>query len=145
MRTTEVTIGRKRGSNLRIPAATVSRQHCRLTFEEDTLVVHELGSFNGTFVNGKRIREKALVRSGDRLKIGPIVFIVKYGGGADVEEVFEAVPLSRVFEIGDSVDLSQDFGAALPMSDISRMSSKGTPEKKRRVVPPPVPKFDDDE
>jgi len=145
LRVDTVTVGRKRGSNLRIPAASVSRQHCQLTFHDGMLVVQDLKSFNGTFVNGKRVRDREFVRPGDRLKIGPITFVVQYGDVAVevVEEVVEAVPLSRVFKIGDSVDLSQDFGEALLDAFDDEVDETGpakpVKKKKGRGKPPPLP------
>lgn len=146
LRVDKVTIGRKRGSHLRIPAASVSRQHCQLTFHEDTLVVEDLGSFNGTFVNGKRIKKRAFVQSGDRLKIGPITFRVSYGEPElveAVEDIVDAVPMSRVFAVSDSVDLSQDFGEALlDMFDADGESQAEKPKGKGRTRPPPLPDVD---
>ncbi len=72
-------IGRRNDCNLRIPSTMVSRQHCSLTLQGERLLVKDLGSSNGTFVNGAKIKQK-LLKSGDTLGVGPVIFIVQLGG-----------------------------------------------------------------
>jgi len=72
-------LGRRQDCHLRIPTRDVSRQHCVLTVENETLTAKDLGSSNGTFVNGKRIAEAAL-EPGDRLRLGPVTFVVQIDG-----------------------------------------------------------------
>src|SRR5262245_15860164 len=72
-------IGRAHGTTVRMPSSEVSRQHCRLTLEEGLVRVVDLGSVNGTFLNGQRITAATVVRPGDRLEVGPVAFTVEYG------------------------------------------------------------------
>jgi pSer/pThr/pTyr-binding forkhead associated (FHA) protein len=74
----ETVVGRQKGCKLRIPSGTVSRQHCRLLFEDDRLFVEDLNSSNGTFVNGVRVYGRQLVQPGDEIEIGPVVFVANY-------------------------------------------------------------------
>ena len=67
-------IGRGEDCNLRSNSDAVSRQHCALTIKESQISVRDLGSRNGTFVNGKQIDGDQPVRSGDKLVIGPLQF-----------------------------------------------------------------------
>ncbi|MCX8039016.1 MAG: serine/threonine-protein kinase [Planctomycetota bacterium] len=55
-----------------IPDAQVSRAHCRLRPSEEGWVVEDLGSRNGTWLNGQRV-QRAVVMPGDRLRIGSCV------------------------------------------------------------------------
>src|SRR5262245_57453034 len=71
-------IGRRNDCSLRIPSPLVSRQHCVLKRAENRLLVKDLGSSNGTFVNGAKVKQKEL-KSGDTLGVGPITFIVQLG------------------------------------------------------------------
>jgi predicted component of type VI protein secretion system len=75
----KILIGRRNDCAVRIPSPLVSRLHCELTQADDRLVVRDLGSSNGTFVNGTKVKEKEL-RSGDTLGVGPLTFIVQVGG-----------------------------------------------------------------
>lgn len=68
-------IGRKSGCDLRVPLPSISRQHCQITFDGETLAVEDLGSSNGTFHNSQRI-ESAVLRDGDELSLGPVIFTV---------------------------------------------------------------------
>lgn len=72
-------IGRRRNCDLRIPLESVSRRHCQLTREGDQLRIQDLGSRNGTFLNGKKV-ETSRVNAGDVIKIGPLVFAVQVDG-----------------------------------------------------------------
>jgi pSer/pThr/pTyr-binding forkhead associated (FHA) protein len=74
----ETIVGRQRGCAVRIPSAEVSRRHCRLRQEDGYLVVEDLRSVNGTFLNGMRIVNREIVRPGDHLEIGPVRFVVEY-------------------------------------------------------------------
>jgi len=70
------TIGRTTRADFIVDAALVSRIHCRLTADRShQLVVEDLGSTNGTLVNGKRV-ERAVLKAGDRLTVGRVEFQV---------------------------------------------------------------------
>ncbi len=77
--TDTVVIGRGENCDLRVPLLSVSRRHCQLNAEGDTLAVKDLGSSNGTYVNNQRITEQQ-IEAGDRLVVGPIVFTVQIDG-----------------------------------------------------------------
>lgn len=72
-------LGRRQDCDLRIPTRDVSRRHCELVVRKNSLMVRDLGSSNGTFVNGKRIAEHEL-EPGDRLRVGPVTFVVQING-----------------------------------------------------------------
>jgi pSer/pThr/pTyr-binding forkhead associated (FHA) protein len=65
----EVTLGRSAASNVVVAHGEVSKLHARLVRGADRLFVLDLGSTNGTFVNGERVR-RALLRHGDTLSLG---------------------------------------------------------------------------
>jgi pSer/pThr/pTyr-binding forkhead associated (FHA) protein len=71
-------LGRARGNSVRIPSEAVSRRHCRLYLEDGLVTVEDLGSVNGTFLNGRRIQKNEVVRPGDMLEVGPVTFSVEY-------------------------------------------------------------------
>ena len=71
------TIGRSTGAEFIVDAPLVSRLHCQLAATGDSLHVKDLGSTNGTFVNGKRIRAARLA-DGDRLSVGKLELVVKF-------------------------------------------------------------------
>jgi pSer/pThr/pTyr-binding forkhead associated (FHA) protein len=70
------TIGRAAWADFVVDAKLISRLHCRLTAGADgRLEVEDLGSTNGTFVNGARITRGRLA-VGDRLRVGGIELLV---------------------------------------------------------------------
>lgn len=72
-------IGRRHDSDLHIPLMVVSRRHCELFLNNDTLKIRDLDSRGGTFLNGKRIAE-ATVQPGDYLTVGPLTFLLQIDG-----------------------------------------------------------------
>jgi pSer/pThr/pTyr-binding forkhead associated (FHA) protein len=70
------TMGRAPRADFIVDRALVSRLHCRLTSEPDGgLRLEDLGSTNGTFLNGARVT-KAAVASGDVIRLGRVEFFV---------------------------------------------------------------------
>ena len=66
------TVGRTARADFILTAPLVSRLHCKLKVEKsDQLVVEDLGSTNGTHVNGARV-ERAILKPGDIVKIGRV-------------------------------------------------------------------------
>ena len=69
----EVTIGRHSSNQLCIGDLPVSRRHCAIGRQDDHYTIRDLGSNNGTFVNGERISEHVLA-DGDEITIGNTSF-----------------------------------------------------------------------
>ena len=81
-----IVLGRSRECQVRLPDADTSRQHAKIVCERGRFVLHDLGSTNGTFVNGERIEQREL-RPGDRLQIGAnMVTFCQVSGGLDVPD-----------------------------------------------------------
>src|SRR5947209_7266399 len=74
----EGVIGRQSGCAIRIPSPEVSRRHCVLRVRNGYVTVEDLKSSNGTQLNGEDVKGAQVVRPGDRLRIGPVTFIVEY-------------------------------------------------------------------
>ncbi len=72
----ETSIGRQPGNSIVLPSAKVSRSHCVLTLVQEEVVLRDLGSANGTFVNGTLARTKKLA-AGDRVSVGEFVLELK--------------------------------------------------------------------
>jgi diguanylate cyclase (GGDEF)-like protein len=63
------TIGRATGCEIQLPDISVSRTHARIVADDEGFVVEDLGSTNGTFVNGEAVKRQSL-HSGDKIRIG---------------------------------------------------------------------------
>lgn len=66
-------IGRNPTNDFRVPEASVSSFHCEISLEKKIITVRDVGSTNGTFVSGTRIRESILA-TGQILKLGSAEF-----------------------------------------------------------------------
>ena len=71
------TIGRTRDCDLCLTDLSVSRMHALLVRREDGWVLSDLGSHNGTRLNGWLIREPVPVHAGDRVEFGSTVFVIQ--------------------------------------------------------------------
>ncbi len=120
-------IGRHRECNLRIAARQVSRRHCVLKNRDGWLVVCDLESCNGTHVNGRPIRGDQVLRPGDQLEIGPIIFEITYA--APVDDV-QQVDASETQILASSTTLPnlqvssiEDLELSDRISEIDRLKS----------------------
>jgi pSer/pThr/pTyr-binding forkhead associated (FHA) protein len=71
------TIGRTRECDLCLTDLSVSRMHALLVRREDGWVLSDLGSHNGTRLNGWLVREPVPVRPGDQVEFGSMAFVVQ--------------------------------------------------------------------
>ena len=80
-------LGRAKDADVSIPdASSISRRHASLTYRIESVLLEDLGSTNGTYVNDVRIEEPTLLRSGDRFQIGSVHF--KFLQERDVENAY---------------------------------------------------------
>ncbi|NJQ15389.1 FHA domain-containing protein [Streptomyces bohaiensis] len=80
-----ISVGRAPGSVLRISDASVSRFHAQLKGVGETWTVRDIGSANGTWVNGARVMGAAPVGPGDTLRFGSVGYLVAEPGAGAVE------------------------------------------------------------
>jgi len=123
IRKSSITVGRKHTCDLRIPLGIVSREHCRVELEDDTLTVRDLGSSNGTYHNSERVQE-ATLEAGDTLVIGPVHFTVVIDG----EPAEIAEPVKTVLPEGaDEVEASEAGSREAPVEaeeDLDEISAE---------------------
>jgi pSer/pThr/pTyr-binding forkhead associated (FHA) protein len=67
-------LGRSPESDIVILDPYVSARHAEIVLSGSGFFVRDLGSANGTYVNGRRLGRKRLLRRGDRLEVGDTVF-----------------------------------------------------------------------
>lgn len=72
-------VGRESEAQIRIPASGVSRRHCSFEVRNGDVILRDLKSRNGTYVNGERIEERAL-KAGDAIAIDEFVFVFRLNG-----------------------------------------------------------------
>jgi len=84
-------LGREESLAIRVPFASVSRRHARITVGGGAVTVEDLASKNGTFLREKRLTAPALLRNGDTLVIGKIRISVSLS----MPSTETAVPVTR--------------------------------------------------
>ncbi len=81
-----ILIGRSSRADLSLPDRALSREHARLLHREDGWLVEDLESRNGTFVNGRQVREPTRLRPGDAIGVGSVTLTLATAGTAEVAE-----------------------------------------------------------
>ncbi len=72
-----VVVGRSDNADVKIEDAYASEFHLRLVAQDNGLVLHDLGSTNGTYVNGRRISTPITLTQGDAVQVGKTVLEVR--------------------------------------------------------------------
>jgi predicted component of type VI protein secretion system len=72
----QLLIGRDSSSAVAINDAEISRKHARLTFQGGKYVIEDLGSTNGTFVNGQRLVSAVVLKAGDVVSFGEQIVLM---------------------------------------------------------------------
>jgi predicted component of type VI protein secretion system len=118
-------IGRREDCDLRIPLGEVSRKHCRILRDGDSLKLEDLGSSNGTFLNGTRVQE-ALLSPGDTIQVGPVVFVLQIDGQPSDDELrpvmMEAAEGAAMLGEDDAMTMEPDS-----LETITEEDDAGTP------------------
>ena len=78
----EALVGRDQASSVVIDDVGVSRRHAQLVHDDRGVVLADLGSANGTWVNGQRITTPALLRDGDKVTFGGVSATFRTPGSA---------------------------------------------------------------
>ncbi len=109
----EVVIGRATDSGLQVFDETASRRHARVATEDGRLVVEDLGSANGVYLNGERVRARAVLVHGDEIRIGGVT--LQYRADDATERRTVARPPTE--DEAGVVETSVDAASADPSAD----------------------------
>jgi serine phosphatase RsbU (regulator of sigma subunit) len=99
-------VGRSGSSDLVLPSQTVSRRHAAIRVSEDEVTVHDLGSLNGTRVNGQDAPAPVPIHPGDVVEFGSVQ--LRFVEGEESQSRTESVEWSDEREFGSSVQLSPE-------------------------------------
>ncbi|MBI3271650.1 MAG: SpoIIE family protein phosphatase [Planctomycetes bacterium] len=66
----DITLGRSDAANVMLPDRTVSRLHCKISFDGESCRIQDANSRGGTYVNGERITAPHQLKTGDEVRIG---------------------------------------------------------------------------
>jgi pSer/pThr/pTyr-binding forkhead associated (FHA) protein len=148
-------LGRHDDCIVRIKSSQVSRRHCEIHDVDGKLMVRDLGSSNGTFVNGKRVLGQQNLKVGDELTVGSVTLRVatlgqpvaaphrpagKPGDTAVVEAV--AIDAEEEFEIEFDEGEPEGLAAieAIPLAEIDETPASAAPKKTPAAAETPTAK-----
>ncbi|MBU0512371.1 MAG: FHA domain-containing protein [Chloroflexi bacterium] len=117
----EIVIGRDINADIVINTAELSRRHARLRLGDGGYILEDLGSTNGTFVNGQRLTAPRVMRPGETIMLGETVALM-YGG-------IQFDPDATVISASSS---AATMFAQEPVTPLPRTFSPSPP-------PPPIP------
>ena len=123
----EVAVGRAADVGIRLDSPQVSRRHARVRRRHGVVEVTDLGSSNGTLVNGRPVRTWTRVVPGDRLEFGALAFhLERDGDGADDRTVSFGVgsqQAGQIWNVGGNVHHSTTVTEEDPWDELFQ----GTP------------------
>src|SRR5262245_19200412 len=147
-------LGRHDDCIVRIKSSQVSRRHCELLEADGRLTVRDLGSSNGTFVNGKRVLGQQVLKVGDELTVGTVTLRVATLGQPVAAShpqatkpgdtaVVEALPVDdEEFEIEFDEDGPTAEAAieAIPLADADDVPAAPAGATPKKAAPPAAEK-----
>jgi len=126
-----ITIGREAYNDVILIDPEASRKHAQISFQAGRYVVEDLGSTNGTYVNGRQIMSPTTLNRGDVIEVGEMARILFQGPGSDIAEtVMRAPSSSRDATMAMSEDLAT-FSEKLQPPPAASLTAQELP-------PPPV-------
>ena len=137
----EAVLGRHPECEVQINSNMVSRKHARVFPLNDRFLIEDLGSGNGTFVNGKKIEGATPLNHEDRIKLGPILLRFESAETSSRGTVKAARPLESAFDPSSTIGVdfsSEEADAATIMGRTDEVSGFGRlevrPEAKLKAV-----------
>ncbi|MBW2734555.1 MAG: diguanylate cyclase [Deltaproteobacteria bacterium] len=113
-----VIIGRSSKSDIQIDQESVSRNHCKLINTGKSIILRDLGSTNGTYVNDEPIDEY-VARDGDLIKIGRTIF--KFLTGGNIEHAYH----EEIYRLTTIDGLTQVYNKRYFLEVLEREISRG--------------------
>jgi len=108
-----VGIGRSKNNEMVLPVGMVSRRHAEVFFDGDAFAVRDLGSSNGTFVNGEKVETESL-SDGDEIRIGPYNLTFKaFRGDLDQMADSSGVEKTQNFTQRQIMEKSSTFSGSI--------------------------------
>ncbi|HSC76754.1 MAG TPA: FHA domain-containing protein, partial [Pseudomonadales bacterium] len=129
----DTTVGRAPECDLSFSVSHISRKHAQLSIINGQLVVKDLASANGTFVNGKQVNE-AKLQKGDELRLDTLSFtVIGPGGDSDKTTVRMAVTIPPVAKAAAPAP-SAPANAAASAVERERKRAAGTTRLEKVIV-----------
>ncbi len=132
--TGEYYFGRGAECHIRPNSEWVSRQHCLLRVTAEEAFLRDLGSRNGTLVNGKRIHEECRLVDGDQVQVGPLVLTVRFDQLSPLPRVEASESVSMLRVIRPRINSTPPADRAPAAKDERRPWPAPKPRRRGRVA-----------
>ncbi len=116
LNTKKFLVGREQDCHLRPNSDLVSRHHCVFSIDDYAIRLRDLGSTNGTRVNGTNLRGEVILKSGDRVSIGKL----------DLEVVIRQTQSKPTAAPSSAVDAAPELPAETPADELPVLAADET-------------------
>jgi len=114
----EIIVGRQKGNTITLASDRVSKKHCSISVHAGEIHIKDLGSSNGTFVNGSLVKNKKL-KIGDKVTVGEFTLEIKKSNKTHSSNI---LPMAKPLN-------SRSTGMALPFDYQGNVALKNNPEE----------------
>lgn len=128
----EFVIGRDPQCQLRPASPAVSKQHCAISARDGKVYLRDCGSTNGTFLNNEQIAGEREVKSGDRLRVGPLEFDLRIEAPSPTSK---STPAAKPAPAPAAAKPAAKPAAKVPAGTVS-LAAPGVPEGATMIIPP---------
>jgi two-component system, NtrC family, response regulator AtoC len=120
-----IVVGRSDPAQVRPKSRRLSRQHARFVLEDGIVTVEDMGSTNGTYINGKRISRRASVRGNDEVTLGSVMISVHEHGSLQRRLHGLESHEGWVSALTDEVNRARTFQRSVAVLMIRSLSRRG--------------------
>ncbi len=131
----KLTIGRGTDADVIVDNTAISREHTSLELKDGLYILSDLGSLNGTFVNGKKVKRTEYVTQDDDIKLGKFKLSIAQGSESEQEisSSFGAHPDTEdktiIVSAKQLAGMAKDSGRKKPENYLLLMQGNATPAK----------------
>jgi pSer/pThr/pTyr-binding forkhead associated (FHA) protein len=121
----EIVIGRSSELDMVLVEDMVSRKHAKIVTDDRSVTIHDLGSTNGTFVNGEKVRVSE-IKDGDRILIGTSIIKLVAMGGEQNTNMTENEARSRLAVAANKRPVTKSMSGSIeeiPLPDLLQLLS----------------------
>jgi predicted component of type VI protein secretion system len=133
----QLVIGRDASNGIAINDAEISRKHSRLTFQGGKYVLEDLGSTNGTFINGQRLAGQVVLKPGDVVSLGEQIVLMYDAIDQDPGATIVSPRHAKLTPppVQSSAPAPAPTSAPMPVAHTPASVYSGAPAKKTNLIP----------
>lgn len=129
------TIGRSRDADLTVGHRMISRKHCEAYLDDGLVMIRDVGSLNGIYVRGHRVR-RAPLPPGATFTIGPITFRIDYEYSGDLSKLPPIVPAEEMPEAAANQELADSTEPVEFSTEPAQEASREPEEDSQELMAP---------